>query len=215
MDGNGRWAQQHGLPRSAGHQAGFELIPDILDICHDIGIQIVSGFAWSTENWTRPEPEVNYIISSLERHLPRFVRELHKRNVRFVHSGSRDNLTAKALQVLDNAVELTQNNGPEVFNLVFNYGMRAELVYVTRELLTKQVSPEIVSEATINDHLWTAGLPDIDLVIRTSGEYRLSNFLLWQSAYACVYVTRTYWPDMDQSDIEEAIRYYNQIMVRA
>jgi undecaprenyl diphosphate synthase len=214
MDGNGRWAQQRGLSRSAGHKAGFEHIPPVLEICHELGIQIVSAYAWSTENWNRPKAEVGYIMRSLEKHLPEFVRELHQRGVRFMHCGRRDELTPKALQALDEAVTLTQHNGPEVFNFVFNYGGRAELVNVTRELLAENVGLETISESTIDHYLWTIGLPDVDLVIRTSGEQRLSNFLLWQSAFACVYVTQAYWPDVSRDDIEAAVQYYNQIMAK-
>ncbi len=214
MDGNGRWAQQRGLSRSAGHKAGFEHIPHVLEICHALGIQIVSAYAWSTENWNRPKAEVGYIMSSLEKHLPEFVGKLHQRGVRFVHCGRRDELTPKALQALDDAVALTQHNGPEIFNFVFNYGGRAELVNVTRKLLVESARMETISESTIEHYLWTTGLPDVDLVIRTSGEQRLSNFLLWQSADACVYVTQAYWPDVSRDDIEAAVQYYDQIMAK-
>jgi len=212
MDGNGRWAQRRGLPRSAGHRAGFEHIPDVLKMCHDLGVQTVSAYAWSTENWGRPKAEVDFIVHSLETHLARFVKELHTRGVRFVHGGSRDNLTAKALQVIDEAVELTRNNGPRVFNLAFNYGGRAELVRVASELAAEQAQPETISEAAINERLWTAGLPDVDLVIRTGGDRRLSNFMLWQSAYACIYIADACWPDVSRDDIEEGIKYYNQVV---
>jgi undecaprenyl diphosphate synthase len=214
MDGNGRWAQQRGLTRSAGHKAGLEHIPEVLEICHSFGIQIVSAYAWSTENWVRPRVEVEYIMQALEEQLPRFAQELHQRGVRFIHSGRRDDLTAKALRVLDEATTLTQNNGPEIFNFVFNHGGRAELVNVVRQLLAEGKQSEIISEALIDDYLWTAGLPDLDLIIRTSGEQRLSNFLLWQSAYACVYVTKAYWPDVNRNDIEAGVKYYNQVMVK-
>jgi undecaprenyl diphosphate synthase len=212
MDGNGRWAQRRGLPRSAGHRAGFEHISDVLRICHDLGVQIVSAYAWSTENWGRPKAEVDFIVHSLETHLSRFVKELHTRGVRFVHGGSRDNLTEKALRVIDEAVELTRNNGPRVFNLAFNYGGRAELVRVASELAAEQVQPEAISEAVINARLWTAGLPDVDLVIRTGGDRRLSNFMLWQSAYACIYIADVCWPDIRRDDIEEGLKYYHQVV---
>ncbi len=212
MDGNGRWAQQRGLPRSAGHKAGFEHIPDVLEICRDLGVRVISAYAWSTENWGRPKPEVAFVVQSLEKRLLSFVKELHKREVRFVHSGGRDKLTAKALRVLDEAVAMTRNNAPWIFNLAFNYGGRAELTHVVNELLAEGVQPEAVSETTINERLWTAGLPDVDLVIRSGGDRRLSNFMLWQSAGACFYVTDPYWPDLTRSDIEGGIKYYNQIM---
>ena len=212
MDGNGRWARQRGLPRSAGHKAGLEHIPDVLEICHDFGVQVVSAFAWSTENWGRDEAEVSYVMRSLEKHLMRFVKELHARGVRFVHSGSRDRLTVRALQALDEAVELTRDNGPEVFNLAFNYGGRAELVHAASELIAAGTPPEDISETAISDHLWTAGLPDIDLVFRTGGDRRVSNFMLWQSAYACIYVADAFWPDVSREDVEAGVRYYEQVM---
>jgi undecaprenyl diphosphate synthase len=212
MDGNGRWARQRGMPRSAGHKAGFEHIPDVLEACHDFGVQVVSAYTWSTENWGRDEAEVNYIMRSLEKHLARFVKELHARGVRFVHSGSRGRLRPKALRVLDEAIELTKNDGPEIFNMAFNYSGRAELTHVARELIAEKVHPEAVSEAIVNDHLWTAGLPDVDLVFRTGGDRRVSNFMLWQSAYACVYVADAYWPDVSREDVEAGIAYYNRVM---
>jgi undecaprenyl diphosphate synthase len=214
MDGNGRWARQRGLSRSEGHKAGFEHIPKVLEACHELGIPIVSAYAWSTENWNRPKAEVDYIMHSLEKHLPEFVNELHQRGVRFMHSGRRDELPPKVLQALDEAAALTRHNGSEVFNFAFNYGGRAELVDATRKLMNEGVELEQISESTINAHLWTSGLPNVDLVIRTSGEQRLSNFLLWQCAYACVYVTQAYWPDVSRDDIEAAVKYYDEIMVK-
>jgi undecaprenyl diphosphate synthase len=211
MDGNGRWARRRGLPRSAGHKAGLEHIPDVLEICHDLGVQVVSGYAWSTENWSRPQAEVRYIMHALEKHLPRFIKELHKRGVRFVHSGQPDNLTPKALRQLDDAVKLTRDNGPSVFNFAFNYGGRAELVHATRRLLAEGVGADAVSEAAINARLWTAGLPDVDLMIRTGGDHRLSNFLLWQSAYACIHIVSAYWPEIARNDIERGIKYYTRV----
>ena len=215
MDGNGRWARRRGLPRSAGHKAGLEHIPNVLEVCGEYGVQVVSAFAWSTENWGRDEVEVNYVMRALGQHLMRFARELHARGVRFVHSGSRDRLTARALQALDEAVELTRDNGPEVFNLAFNYGGRAELVHAASELIADGTSSENISEAVIGDHLWTAGLPDVDLVFRTGGDRRVSNFMLWQSAYACVYITDAFWPDLNRSNIEAGIEYCRRVMVKA
>jgi undecaprenyl diphosphate synthase len=184
----------------------------VLEACHDLGVRVVSAYAWSTENWGRAKAEVDYIVHSLERHLLRFVRELHKRGVRFVHSGSRDNLTGRSLQVLDEAVEMTAHDGPEIFNLAFNYGGRAEIAHVASELVAAGMPSEAVSEAAVNDRLWTAGLPDVDLVFRTGGDRRVSNFMLWQSAYACIYVADAYWPDVSREDIEAGIRHYNQVM---
>lgn len=215
MDGNGRWATQRGMPRSAGHKAGYEKIPQVLEICQDLGIYIVSGYAWSTENWGRPKAEVEYIMRSLEKQLPRFVRELHKRSVRFTHCGSRENMSGKALRVIDEAVELTQDNGPWVFNFVFNYGGRAELVHVAQSVMNKGGRPENVSKDSIEKHLWSARLPDVDLLIRTGGDYRTSNFMLWQTAYAHFYFVDNYWPAITKKDIENGIAYYNKIKNKA
>ena len=214
MDGNGRWATQRGMPRSAGHKAGFEKIPEVLEICHGHGVHIVSGYAWSTENWNRPKAEVEYIMQSLEKHLSSFIDELHKRNVRFTHCGSRENLSEEAVRIIDDSVELTKGNGPWVFNFVFNYGGRAELLNVVRRVIDKRVNSENVSELLIEKHLWSAGLPDVDLLIRTGGDYRTSNFLLWQTAYSCMYFVDNYWPAISKEDIENGFVYYNKVKVK-
>ncbi len=209
MDGNRRWAQKRGLSKSDGHKVGFEHIPDVIEVCRDYGIQIVSAYCWSTENWTRPAEEVKYIMDSLENELPRFAEGLHEKGIRFIHSGRRQELAPKTLQIIDEAVALTQHNGPEVFNFLFNYGGRAELENVVRQLISENASSETISETSIADHLWTAELPDVDLVIRTGGDRRVSNFMLWQIAYACIYITKTYWPGIGRRDIEAGMRHYN------
>lgn len=214
MDGNGRWATERGLPRSAGHKAGYEHIPDVLKMTHELGIRVVSGYAWSTENWSRPKREREFILRALENHLPRFVNELHQRNVRFIHSGFTFNLTVRARQRLDEAVTLTHDNGDGIFNLAYNYGGRAEIIHAVRGLLGEGAQPGTVSEAQLESHLFTAGLPDVDLVIRSGGDMRLSNFLLWQSAYAVVFVAGNYWPAITRQDIEAAVDYYNQVLAQ-
>jgi undecaprenyl diphosphate synthase len=215
MDGNGRWATERGMPRSAGHKAGYEHIPDVLKICQELGVEVVSGYAWSTENWGRPRQESKYILQALEKHLPRFVNELHARKVRFVHSGFHDGLTAKAQQRLHDAVTLTRHNSGGVFNLAYNYGGRAEIIHAARLLLEAGESGGELSAKELESHLWTAGLPDVDLVIRTGGERRLSNFLLWQSAYAAIFVVKNYWPALTREDIEAGIHYYHNVMTKA
>jgi undecaprenyl diphosphate synthase len=215
MDGNGRWATQRGMTRSAGHKAGFEKIPEVLETCHDLGVHIVSGFAWSTENWGRPKAEVAYIMQSLEKHLPNFVNELHKRSVRFTHCGSREKMSERALRVIDDGVELTKENGPCVFNFVFNYGGRAELLHVVRSVIDKGIRSENVSKPLIEKHLWSADLPDVNLLIRTGGDYRTSNFMLWQTAYSCLYFIDNYWPAITKEDIENGIAYYNKVKLNA
>ena len=210
MDGNGRWANERGLPRSAGHKAGFEHIPKVLEMCDDLGVRIVSGYAWSTENWARPKSEVNFIMNALEKHMPRFIAELHERNVRFIHCGISDNLSPAALKVLKEGEALTHQNSNGVFNLVFNYGGRAEIVQVARQMVKNHVLPENICEKTVEEYLLTAGLPDVDLVFRTGGDTRLSNFLLWQSAYAYIYIADVYWPALSRQEIEKGILVYTK-----
>lgn len=215
MDGNGRWATERGYPRSAGHKAGYEHIPDVLKICHDLGVEVVSGYAWSTENWGRPKQESAFILRALEKHLPRFVQELHGRNIRFIHSGSTEHLTSKARKRLDDAAALTSENTGGVFNLAYNYGGRAEIIRAVKQLMAEVKAKDTLAVDDIESHLFTAGLPEVDLVIRTGGDMRLSNFMLWQSAYAVLYVAKNYWPAITQSDIESGIRYYSEVMAVA
>ncbi|MCA9985026.1 MAG: di-trans,poly-cis-decaprenylcistransferase [Anaerolineales bacterium] len=215
MDGNGRWATAQGLPRSAGHKAGYEHIPKVLQICQELGVKVVSGYAWSTENWGRPKAEVNFILKAMEKQLPRFVNELHKRNVRFLHSGFVEDLSPKARQQLAAAVALTQNNDAGTFNLAYNYGARAEILRAARQLLHKQTPAEELSLHDIEVNLFTAGLPEVDLVIRSGGDKRLSNFLLWQSAHALVHVVPNYWPAISRADIEGALTHYARAMAPA
>lgn len=214
MDGNGRWATQRGLPRSAGHKAGYEHIPDVLEICYELGVKVVSGYAWSTENWGRPKAETQFILRALEKHLPRFVDELHKRDVRFVHSGFTDKLTRKARRRLQEAVALTSQNTSGIFNLAYNYGGRAEILHAVKHLMQEKEDINRLTLEDIESRLFTAGLPDVDLVLRTGGDMRLSNFLLWQSAYAAVYVAKNYWPAISRNDIESGINHYNQVMTK-
>jgi undecaprenyl diphosphate synthase len=214
MDGNGRWARKRGLPRSAGHRAGIEHIREVLRVCNDLGVKIASFYVWSTENWTRPLAEVRHLMHCLWTSGPKLAQELHAQNVRIMHSGSRQNLSKRVLRVIDDAVELTQENGPRVVNLIFNSSGRTELLHAIRQLVTQRIEPEAITEATISEHLFSAGLPDVDLVIRSGGDQRLSNFMLWQSAYAWIYITQAYWPALSRGDIEAAIEYYNWGLAR-
>jgi undecaprenyl diphosphate synthase len=208
MDGNGRWAQARGLPRSAGHKAGYEHIPRVLEMCEALDVRVVSGYAWSTENWERPRPEVAFIMNALEQHLPRFIQELHDRKVRFMHCGIHERLSPRAVEVLKSGEELTRENTHATFNLVFNYGGRAELVHVARRMVEDRLQPEEVSEDRMEDYLLTVGLPDVDMVFRTGGDRRMSNFLLWQSAFAYIHVADVYWPALSKKDIERGIRSF-------
>jgi len=209
MDGNRRWAKKRGLPSSAGHKAGFDHIPDVLKICRDAGIHVVSVYCWSTENWNRSKEEVDYIMNSLVTHLPRFARELDEKGVRFIHSGRRKEIPANALKELDDAVVLTKQNDKDILNFCFNYGGRAELVESVRNLMQKNTPSESITEESISNNLWGNNLPDVDIVIRTGGDQRLSNFMLWQSSHAFIHIINRYWPDISRKDIIDGIKYYN------
>ncbi|PDW02123.1 polyprenyl diphosphate synthase [Candidatus Viridilinea mediisalina] len=211
MDGNGRWGQRQQRSRLFGHQVGLQHILTVLPICFRLGIPIVSGYLWSLENWRRPSAEVAHMRHLLRTLGPPLMRMLHAQHVRIVHSGNRAGLTPKELAIIDEAVTLTQYNGPHTFNIVFNYSGREELVHAARRIATERIDPAEISEQLVNAMLSTP-MPDLDLVIRTSGECRLSNFLLWQSANAVLYVTDTSWPDFGQRDLEAALRYYQEAL---
>lgn len=207
MDGNGRWATRQGRSRLVGHQAGLKHIRTVLPWCFHMGIEIVSGYLWSMENWRRPPAEVAHMRHLLRTFGPDFARELHRQHIRIVHSGRRKGLMDEELAVIDEAVALTQHNGPHTFHIAFNYSGRDELLWAARRLVAQGAVPSEITEDTITALTFTPS-PDLDLVIRTAGEYRLSNFLLWQSAHAVVHVADVCWPDFAEAHLEEAIRAY-------
>lgn len=206
MDGNGRWAKSRGVRRSLGHKAGYERIPTILETCIELDIEVISIFVWSTENWSRPKAEVNYIMTALIKNLPKFVKELHKKGIRFHHSGSQDNINQKLLKTIVKAEELTQYNNNAILNFAFNYGSRAEITETVRRIVRQKLNIDEISITTISQNLWTAGLPDVDILVRTGKEKRLSNFMMWQSAYAKIYFLDKYWPDITRNDIELIVK---------
>ncbi|MFC1736437.1 polyprenyl diphosphate synthase [Candidatus Hydrogenedentota bacterium] len=210
MDGNGRWGEAHGLSRSAGHKAGLERIEHVLLLCRDLGVEIVSVFAWSSENWSRPKKEVDYIMRLLENRLPRAVDRLREEKIRFFHSGDRAQLTSKALKVLKRATEITQDNSSLVFNFAFNYGGRDDILNAVRKIVSAQIPAGSITEDIFARNLWSHPLPDIDLLVRCGAEKRLSNFMLWQSAYSEIYLTDVYWPDMGRLEIHKAIRQFGR-----
>lgn len=207
MDGNGRWGQRQGHSRLYGHRVGLEHIRTMVPVCFDLGIEIVSGYLWSRENWRRPATEVQHMLGLLRLFGQTFAHELHAQGARIVHSGSREGLSARDLAVIDEAVALTRHNGPHIFNIVFNYSGRDELVQAVRTFAQHGVKPEQICEDTLAAQLFTP-LPALDLVIRTAGEFRLSNFLLWQSADAVAHVIDAYWPDVTRADLETALQTY-------
>jgi len=210
MDGNGRWAQEHGLPRLEGHRAGTENIRRVLQACGECGIKVVTIYAFSTENWYRPTDEVRGLIGILERVLESEVENFHREGVKLCHIGDLEGLSDRLRKAVLDAIELTKNNDRLTLNVAFNYGGRAEIVRGVRRMLEDGVRPEDISEELFSHYLYTEGLPDPDLIIRTGGEMRLSNFLIWQSAYAEYYSTGTYWPDFDKEELTKALRAYAQ-----
>lgn len=210
MDGNGRWAQEHGLPRLEGHRAGTENIRRILKGCVEYGIKIVTIYAFSTENWQRPREEVRGLMGILEGVLDAEVKNLHREGVRLRHLGELEGLSDRLRKAVLGAIELTKDNGVLTLNVAFNYGGRAEIVRAIRRMLENDVDPADVDEELVSDYLYTAGSPDADLIIRTGGEMRLSNFLIWQSAYSEYYSTPTYWPDFDKEELHRALVAYSE-----
>ncbi len=213
MDGNGRWAKEKGMVRLKGHQAGMESLREIVRACSDKGVKVLTVYAFSTENWKRPIEEVSGIFSLLVRYVAKELKELNANNVQIRMLGDIDPLPADAKKAAQKAVDSTKDNTGLIFCIAINYGGRAEIVRAAR-LLAKQAAegqldPASIDEALFASQLYTADLPDPDLIIRTGGEMRLSNFLTWQSAYSELYVTDTYWPDFTPDKLQEAIDAFN------
>lgn len=210
MDGNGRWARQRGLPRQAGHRAGAENLRRIINACVEFRIKILTIYAFSTENWGRPEAEVRALMKIISRVIDQELKDLHAQGVCLHHLGSMSGLAPDLQEKVRRALELTKNNDRLILNVAFNYGGRAEILEAVKHLLADNVAPEDLTEALFSSYLFTRGLPDPDLVIRTSGELRISNFLIWQAAYSELYPTAVYWPDFGREELYEAILAYNQ-----
>ncbi len=208
MDGNGRWAQARGLPRLAGHRAGTENLRRILRAAGEFGVRILTIYAFSTENWERPRDEVEGLLDLMERMIDRELPELHREGVQIRHIGRLERVPERLATKIRQALDLTRNNQRLILNVAFNYGGRAEMVDAVRRIIQDGVPPEAVDEVLISRYLYTAGLPDPDLIIRTSGEMRVSNFLIWQGAYAEYYVTPVYWPDFDKDEFYKALAEY-------
>jgi len=210
MDGNGRWARARGLPRLAGHQAGTENLRPVLEACSDMGIEYLTVWAFSTENWRRPEQEVKGLLRIMERMIQREVKELHKQGVRICHLGRIDRLPVRLQKQIRDAVDLTGANNRITFNVAFDYGGREEIVQAVQRIIRDGIPAEAVDEAFFAQYLYTSGQPDPDLIIRTSGELRTSGFMLWQSAYTEYYVTPTFWPDFGRVELAQAIHAFGQ-----
>lgn len=214
MDGNGRWAKQRGLPRIMGHRKGVDALKDILRCCKDWGIQALTAYAFSTENWGRPIEEVDFLMTLFERVLRRELREMMEEDVQIRFIGNLSALPNSLRQEIERAMDQTRHNKSIQFTVATNYGGRQEIIQACRELAAKVqqgvLQPEEISESLFEHHLYTTGICELDLMIRSSGEMRISNFLLWQVAYAELYVTETLWPDFDRIQMHQALLDYQQ-----
>jgi undecaprenyl diphosphate synthase len=208
MDGNGRWARRRGRPASFGHRAGVRAIKRVLDACEKLGVNVLSIYAFSTENWSRPRTEVRALMRLFHETMLREIDEMHRRGVRIVFSGRADDLSPRMRERIEEAVKRTAANKNGVLNVCLNYGGRAEIVDAVKKLVTARVEAGQVDEASIASRLYNPDLPDPDLIIRTAGERRVSNFLLWQSAYSEMFVSETLWPDFDEADLKTALADY-------
>ena len=212
MDGNGRWAEKQGKVRSRGHEAGVDALRRTVQAAGDIGLEYLTVYAFSTENWSRPDKEVNFLMTLLKMYVNRDVARLNREGVRIRMIGRRDNLKPDILALIADAEKLTEHNSKLNLNIAFNYGGRDELVLamqsLSKKIMTGELAPSDLSETIIGSELQTSDQPDPDLIIRTSGESRLSNFLLWQSAYSELLFMDVLWPDFGHSELSEAIANY-------
>ena len=212
MDGNGRWAKSRGLPRAIGHREGVEALRRVVDACPDLGVKHLTVYSFSTENWKRPPAEIEALFDLLKRFVKRDLAKLHNEGVRIRIVGARDGLSPDIIDLIEHSMNLTQHNTQFHLNIAFNYGGRAEITEAMR-VLARQVESgalkaEDITQDTVANAIWSAGSPDPDLVIRTSGEQRLSNFLLWTGAYAELVFPEVWWPDFDREQLEQAITTY-------
>ncbi len=209
MDGNGRWARRRNHPASFGHRAGVRAIKRVLEGCEQLGVHALSVYAFSTENWARPRAEVRALMRLFHETMQREIDEMHRRGVRIVVSGRRDELSQRMRDRIDEAIARTAGNRNGVLNVCLNYGGRAEIVDAVKRAIADGLRSDQVDEQAISERLYNPDLPDPDLIIRTAGEHRVSNFLLWQSAYSEMVVTDTLWPDFDVEHLKAALAEYS------
>lgn len=208
MDGNGRWARARGLPRLAGHQAGTENLRRVIEACVDFGVKYLTIYAFSTENWGRPESEVSGLMQIFDSVFNRELAELNRQGAQLRHIGRMEGISQSLQDKVRKGIELTKNNKNLILNVAFNYGGRDEIVYAIQNIIKKGVKPDEVTTELVDENLFTAGVPDPDLVIRTSGEQRISNFLIWQAAYAEWVFPEVFWPDFGREELLKAIQNY-------
>ena len=210
MDGNGRWARRRGLPRLAGHRAGTENLRVIIEACVEFGVRYLTIYAFSTENWGRPADEVEGLMKIFDDVFDRELDELHRQGAQLRHVGKLDGVRPSFIKKIQRGVEMTKGNDKLVLNVAFNYGGRDEIVHAIQQIVADGHNPEDVTMDLVDSYLFTRGSPDPDLVIRTSGEKRTSNFLIWQSAYSEWYFPEVFWPDFNRKELIKAIREYSQ-----
>lgn len=211
MDGNGRWAEQRGLPRLEGHRAGIGNTRSVIEyLSEEYHIKYVTLYSFSTENWNRPKDEVNGLLRILEKSIEKETLELHKRGIRMRHLGHLERLPKNLKLAIKKAIELSKDNTEMTLNFAFDYGGRTEILDAVRSIISKGISPQNIDEKLFSSYLYTAGLPDVDLVVRTGGDLRISNFLLWQSAYSEYYFTNVLWPNFNTKEVEKALISYSQ-----
>ena len=209
MDGNGRWAIKRGLPRLAGHKAGTENLREIIKACVEFGIKYLTIYAFSTENWGRPAEEVDGLMHILEEVIDHELEELHNQGVQLVHIGRLERLDPSLQEKVERSIELTKDNNRITVCIAWNYGGRDEIVCAIKKIIENSHKPEEICDDLVSQYLFTAGIPDPDLIIRTSGEMRISHFLIWQSAYSEWYVTPIFWPDFNREELKKAIQEYS------
>jgi len=206
IDGNRRWAKEKGLPAFEGHRRGLDNVQKVGEWCRKKGVKILTIFAFSTENWNRVKREVNYLMRLFALALNgKYIKELQEKNIKLQVIGQKERLPKFLQTKIKKAEELTKNNKEGILNLAISYGGRPEIVQAVKNIIKKKISPDKITENLINQNLWTTGLPYPDLIIRTGGEQRLSNFLTWQSAYSELYFTKKYWPEFTEKDLDKAL----------
>ncbi len=210
MDGNRRWAKEKMLPSAMGHQRGVDSLRTTMRLFDEFGIKYLTVYAFSTENWNRKKEEVEFLMGLLAKTLLNELDDMHKENVRIKFLGDISQLNKSLIKIVHHAEEKTKNNTGVNLNIAFNYGARNELVHAMKSIIKEGITPEQITEETISKHLYTKDIPDPDLLIRTGGEKRISNYLLWQLAYSEIYVTDTYWPEFDRKELSKAVMEFEK-----
>ena len=210
MDGNGRWAQKRGLPRLEGHQAGMENVRSVIEYFNQLKLKYLTLYGFSTENWKRPKEEIDGLLKILQEAIEEETLKLHQNGIRIRHLGRLDGFSKRLQRAITRAVEMTKGNKGMTVSFAFDYGGRAEILEAVRKIIEEGVPPQKLDEQLFEKYLYTAGLPEVDLIIRTAGELRLSNFLIWQAAYSEYYFAEVFWPDFDNKEIDKALLAYSR-----